>query len=171
MIDSIDQLIESDYNDLHWIMYNFSLNIKFIFSTLESQGSILEQIKIKIQNSDNFLRIDPLSISNVKVILDNRLLSEPQWKILNSMFAKSKLHPLLVKLVFDIVSKWRSFFEPDKEYKNIRTIDDCIKYLFKLLEILRQTVKSCFEKGLLNETQTNKYFVSSKFYKFSVAIS
>ncbi|RNA06167.1 NACHT and WD repeat domain-containing 2-like, partial [Brachionus plicatilis] len=44
------------------------------------------------------------------------------------------LYPLYVKLIFDIVSKWTSFYEPDDEFKKCLNIDSSIRYLFLSLE-------------------------------------
>jgi len=37
--------------------------------------------------------------------------------------------------VFDIVTKWESFYEPDENFKKCIDIDSTIRYLFSLLEI------------------------------------
>lgn len=141
LYDSIDQLIPSDY-DLIWFITTFPNNVKMIYSTLSQHGNILEQLHMVLSDlNDNFLEITTLNSTIVKTILEDwllksgRLLTEKQWSIFEDIFSKADLYPLYVKLVFDIISKWPSYFEPEKEfYKNI-SINDCIKYLFGLLEI------------------------------------
>ena len=49
LLDSIDQLISSDY-DLQWMLYSLPKNIKFVYSTLNFHGGILERIRLKIKN-------------------------------------------------------------------------------------------------------------------------
>ena len=139
LLDSIDQLIYTDY-DLQWMIYDFPSNIKFIFSTLTAHCGILDRIKTKIKNSENLLSIKELNPTDVKSILEdwlnksNRSLSEEQWIVLDGMLKSSILHPLLVKLLYDIVIKWRSFYKPKDDFITIKKIDDCIRYLFGLLE-------------------------------------
>ena len=122
------------------MIYDFPSNIKIIFSTLEDYENILDRIKTKITKKDNFLIIDELNPSNVKTILEdwlskaNRSLSNNQWEILDDLFQRARLQPLFVKLIYDIIIKWRSFYEPVIEFKSLQTIDSCIEFLFKQLE-------------------------------------
>ena len=50
------------------------------------------------------------------------------------MFAKITLYPLYIKLIFDIIVTWPSNYEPDADFLKCKTIDKCIKYLFRSLE-------------------------------------
>lgn len=139
LLDSIDQLSEKDY-DLYWIFYELPKNVKIVLTTLKDFENILETIKLSVKNAENYLEIKPMNSEDAKKMLNdllnnsNRSLSEQQWNVLEEIFKESKLHPLLVKLVYDIVSKWSSYYIPNQEFRNIREIDDCIIYLFKLLE-------------------------------------
>ena len=150
-LDSIDQLVSNDY-DLKWMTYDFPSNVKIVFSTLQDHGDILDCIRSKIKNEDNYLLIDPLNTSNVKTILEdwlskaNRSLSNQQWSILDNLFSRATLQPLFIKLVFDLIIKWRSFYEPVDDFKGLLSIDSCIQYLFKQLE--KEHGKSLFSTCL-----------------------
>ena len=115
LLDSIDQLISSDY-DLQWMIYEFPSNIKIILSTLNLHGGILNRIKMKLRNEDNYLNVEPLNPTNVKMILEdwlnreNRCISIPQWTSLDSIFQRSILHPLFVKLIYDIIIKYYHYY-------------------------------------------------------------
>jgi hypothetical protein len=50
------------------------------------------------------------------------------------MFEQATLFPLYVKLIFDIIVKWTSFYIPNNEFKDCFNIDSCIEYLFRVLE-------------------------------------
>ena len=139
-LDSIDQLNPSDYN-LNWMITEIPENVKIIFSTLPEHEKIFETLRTIFKNhSDIFMEVCSLNQSIVKTIIEdwlekrNRSLSEPQWKVLDETFANATLYPLYVKLIFDIVIKWESYFIPTDEFKNLLQIDNCIEYLFKQLE-------------------------------------
>ena len=139
-LDSIDQLSTEDYNT-EWIIYELPKNVKMIYSTLPNHGGILDRIKCMPLMTDTFfMNITSLSKTIVKTILENwlskhhRSLSEKQWKVLDALFERAKLFPLYIKLMFDIIVKWPSFFEPPDRVKDLVNINHCIKYLFNLLE-------------------------------------
>jgi hypothetical protein len=141
VLDSIDQLHPSNYS-LGWFPYELPPNTKIIFSTLPNHGEILANLK-KEQNlleEANFVKIESLNSDLAKTIIQDwlkksqRALSEQQWTVLDKVFASNTLYPLYVKLLFDIVSKWPSFYEPEKEFIDAKTIDKCIMYLFLILE-------------------------------------
>ena len=140
-MDSVDQLANNDYTDLEWMITEFPANVKIIFTILESFNNVLENTKRLIRTADNYLHVNELTRSNVKPMLEgwlnqsNRSLDAYQWTILNNILEKAKLYPLFIDLIFKIASKWRSFDKPDDEFNKISTIEDCINYLFKLLEI------------------------------------
>lgn len=58
------------------------------------------------------------------------------------MFKKEnvQLYPLYIKLIFDIVVKWESFYIPDEEFFFCISIDKCIEYLFRQLELMHGKV-------------------------------
>lgn len=148
VLDSLDQLNPSDYS-LNWILSTLPYNVKMIFSTLPSHGSILDQLKkdrnLRDKIEENFLEIKSLDTQIVQVILKDwlkkskRSITESQWNCLIGLFSDTnvrlKLYPLYIKLIFDIISKWESYHQPEGEFrKDCTTIDNCIKYLFKSFE-------------------------------------
>ncbi len=142
ILDSIDQLNTSDYT-LNWLIDTFPNNIRMIYSVLPNHGDILKNFKekVKTMSEDNFIEIKKLDINlSVVIVQDwlqkaNRKLSVKQWDMLKLLFDSSVLYPLYIRLVYDIVLKWPSFYEPDKMFLTCKNIDLTIKYLFNLLEI------------------------------------
>jgi hypothetical protein len=142
ILDSIDQLNTSDYT-LNWLIDTFPNNIRMIYSVLPNHGDILKNFKERVKNmsEDNFIEIKKLDINlSVVIVQDwlqkaNRKLSVKQWDMLKLLFDSSVLYPLYIRLVYDIVLKWPSFYEPDKMFLTCKNIDLTIKYLFNLLEI------------------------------------
>ena len=140
ILDSIDQLSTADY-DLEWVLDSLPHNVKMIYSTLTTHGNILITFKelLKLKET-NLVEIKTLDVSLSKSIIKdwlvnaNRSISPKQWQVLEAMFTKAKLFPLYIKLIFDIVIKWSSFKEPEKEFTQCLTIDLCIEYLFKCFE-------------------------------------
>ena len=115
--------------------------IKVIFSTLPKYGDILDYIgRIVKLDESNFIKVESLTKAIVVTILEDwlikkkRSLSENQWKILDELFDKATLFPLYVKLIFDIIVKWTSYYVPNEEFKKCINIDKCIAFLFKMLE-------------------------------------
>jgi hypothetical protein len=167
LLDSIDQLNTSDYTIGSWMIMDLPSNVKMIYSTLPGHGDILQQIRDAQLISDGidnrgFLEVTSLNNTIVKTILEDwlnrtqRSLSESQWNVLETVFEKSKLYPLYVKLIYDIVVKWTSYDEPSAEFKKLVNIDSTIKYLFTMLEaehgrmLFRRTMcyMSTFKNGI-----------------------
>ena len=140
LLDSIDQLIGFEDKKLRWMLFEFPSNIKFVFSTLNEEGTILDEILNQIKTQKNFLYIDELDSSEVNTILNcwlseaNRSLSKSQWELLNAVFQETEMHPLFVKLIFDVIVKWRSFYVPKSDFIELTSIDKIISYLFRQLE-------------------------------------
>lgn len=140
ILDSIDQLHPSDYT-LDWFLDQLPRNVKMIYSTLPNHGEIMTHMKkYERLTTDCFLQITSLNTSLATLIIEdllkkaNRRISERQREVLNDKLAKGTLYPLYIKLLFDIISKWQSFYQPDDAFKNADTIDQCIIYLFRSLE-------------------------------------
>ncbi len=140
LLDSIDQLSTVDYN-IEWMFTELPSNVKMIYSTLPNHGDILKHLKLMNGFEDSyFLEVTSLTKANVVTILEDwlsenkRSISKVQWKVLDEVFDKSKLFPLYVKLMYDIISKWTSYHIPNDEFKECLNIDNSIKYLFKILE-------------------------------------
>jgi hypothetical protein len=141
ILDSIDQLNSSDY-DLEWLIESFPSNVKMIYSTLPKHGLILDRLKSKKFEKTNYIEITALNMDLATRILRDwlarihRSLSQTQWHVIETMWTnRPHLYPLYVKIVFDIVTKWQSFYEPDENFKKCIDIDSTIRYLFSLLEV------------------------------------
>lgn len=140
LLDSIDQLSSNDYN-LDWLIERFPRNIKMIYSTLPNHGNLLRMLQMRKIPKDNFVHLTQLTIELSKRILKDwlakleRSLSSSQWLIIDDMLNRAFLYPLYVKIIFDIITKWRSYDIPDKEFLRCSDIDSTIRYLFVLLEV------------------------------------
>jgi hypothetical protein len=140
MLDSVDQLNPVDYS-LEWVPTNFKNNIKIIFSSIPGHGDLLNRFKKEVGlDEKNLIQISMLDTSLAKMILEDllnkekRILSSTQWETIDRLLGRANRLPLFVTLVFEIVSKWPSFHQPDLEFSKCTDIDKCIQYLFKYLE-------------------------------------
>ena len=131
--------------------------MKIIFSTLPDHGGIFEIVKQKFKkHNDIYMEVQSLNQSIVKTIIEdwlekrNRALVEEQWKLLDSIFEKATLYPLYVKLMFDIIIKWQSYYMPEESFKSLINIDRCIKYLFQQLE--KEHGKLLFQRSMIYMT-------------------
>lgn len=122
ILDSIDQLHSNDYS-LDWFLDTLPNNIKMVYSTLTKYGDILDRLSTKrALTEENYIKIHSLDISVSKNILNdwlnhsNRSITSYQWKVLDKIFEKITLYPLYIKLIFDIIVKWTSYYEPDSEF-------------------------------------------------------
>lgn len=150
LLDSIDQLHENDYN-LAWMAYDLPKNVKFICSTLDKHGNILNNLRNKLlfdeKNYEELTAIEyNVAIKQLKQKLNNQMrdLQPSQWIIIQNLLIKAeKVYQLHIKLLFDITYKWTSTYLPSRHEDNI---DDCvdinetIKYLFKKFELNFGTV-------------------------------
>lgn len=152
VFDSIDQLAQQDHNQEY--ENDFNINslllsdelphcVKILYSTLTNYKNIVENFKLKFGDiKQNFIKLKPLDIDIAVKIIDSwlnkqkpkRVLNEKQWRVLTKLFKNATLYPLYVKLIFDIVIKWTSYYVPNVEFMKLLTIDDCIIYLFNQFE-------------------------------------
>lgn len=141
-LDSIDQLRNSA--NIEWILTKLpNKRIKIIYSTLNNYNQILENLMRKINCESSFLSVTHLNQKDSLKIVENwlrsinRSLSKYQWNLLQNLFKKATLYPLYVKIIYDIISKWPSFYtpEPKDPFLECINIDRCIKYFFGLLEL------------------------------------
>ena len=116
-------------------------NVKIIYSVLKDFKNIFENLKKEIKNEGNVLEILPLEKEQAKIILSsymnatNRKLTNKQEISINNMINGIKdVTPLLIKLIFDIVSKWKSSYEISDEFLDCKNSIDVIKYLFRTIE-------------------------------------
>ena len=142
ILDSIDQLNSSYYN-LNWFFHTLANNVKVIYSTLPNHANIFENLKKIIdlkKNPNNFYEIKSLDANLAEqIILDwlgkiERKITDKQLDVVKVLFEKTTLYPLYIKLIFDIISKWTSFYQPDDDFKKCSNIDQSICYIFKKLE-------------------------------------
>ena len=145
VLDSVDQLNAADYT-LDWFIDEFPSCVKMIYSTLCVYGGILDRFQSDNRvTQENLIDIQSesygLDKEKSKTIIEDwlkvseRKLSENQWKTINEMLKNAEnLFPLYLKLIFDISSKWASFYEPTSDFIECSNIDKCIGYLFKRLE-------------------------------------
>ena len=144
LLDSIDQLAENNYN-LRWFFTKLPNNVKLIYSVLsdypeKSDQSILNKLKTEIRDK-NIHVLNLISSDNAKIILRNylksanRILEEKQEASIHKMIDTFKdLNPLQIKLIFDIVSKWKSSDVVPDDLIKCRSNIDIIKYLFENIE-------------------------------------
>lgn len=140
LLDSIDQLSNQDDFDLHWMFKRLPKNVKIIYSVLNTNLKILEILKKKIE-SHNILEIETLSQDEGKRILysylkaSNRKLTEKQEESINKLFNHlENICPLQIKLIFDIISKWKSSVSASEEFIECKTSIEIIQYLFRVIE-------------------------------------
>ena len=114
-------------------------------ATYISQNMSLNQ-EIK---EDNILELNSLTIDKSKDMLDlylkgsngqdlkkfKRKLTDKQRHLVHEMIGKLKNQiPLQIKLIYDIVSKWKSSFTPPVDFIECQTSIEIIKYLFKRIQ-------------------------------------
>ena len=153
LLDSIDQL-ETDAYDCQWLPGSFPTNVKCIVSTLPDHGHILSNLKGLI--NDNPLTphdtehilvlVPPFEASTVNIVYNDwlamkqRSLSDEQRLfIVDLMKERTEILPLYMKLVFDIISTWHSYDPIDVELQKLKTVDDCIRYLFNHLKTVHNS--------------------------------
>jgi hypothetical protein len=148
LLDSIDQL-NTDAYDCKWLPIQFPLNVKCILSTLPDHGNIYQNLEnILIKQKDNlFIHVPPFEPSTVEsvyndwLIMKKRSLSTEQRLFINNLMKKkNEILPLFMKLVFDIISIWHSYDLIDEHLNELNDVDDCIRYLFKHLEIIHNYI-------------------------------
>jgi hypothetical protein len=140
LLDSIDQLAKQDYY-LDWMFYELPKNVKIIYTVLNKYEEIFKNLKKKLEK--NYLEIETLRFDEAQSILaqllikSNRQLSDQQWISIHKVFQKTtEKHPLHVKLLFDISSKWTSSYKVSDDFHKCTSSNETIKYLFKNLEQL-----------------------------------
>jgi hypothetical protein len=92
----------------------------------------------------NYLELKPLDIRSSITLIEkrfknlNRELTDPQWLCVKKLFVQSQteLTPLYLKVIFNIIKTWPSFFNPENDFQTCYTTKDCIKYIFNFSEKL-----------------------------------
>ena len=139
LFDSIDQVPESKY-DFSWLLYYLPKHVKIIYSLSKDSKIIYNKLKNTIPK-ENILEMNSLATIEAKNILsslldtENRKLSENQLKTVNKLIDSLEyIYPLQVKLIFDVVSKWKSSYEVPNDFMSCTTSIETIKYLFRIIE-------------------------------------
>ena len=163
ILDSLDQLNKNDYKNVDlWLIRDLPKNTKYIVSTIPNHGNLLSMItkmikkkykeKLSLLDVSDYdqkvnelfkkqlLQVNQLKAEESENILYNWLLAanvnltDEQWKTLRYIFKNGQLFPLFLKLIFDIVCKWRSYDKPDGNLAKCLRVDDIIIYRFHNLE-------------------------------------
>ena len=148
LLDSIDQLHPDAY-DCKWLPLEFPSNVKCIVSTLPNHGNIFNNLeRLLFGNHENlFINVPPFEPSTIEIVyndwlkMKHRSLSDEQRLFVNDLMTRKKeILPLFMKLFFDIISIWHSYDPIDERLNGLKDVDDCIRYLFKRLEIIHNNV-------------------------------
>jgi hypothetical protein len=138
LIESIDRLTESKH-DLSWFLYYLPKNVKIIYSVL-NDSTVFDILK-NIIPKQNILEISALTKEEgIKILLtffdySNRKLTNSQMKSVNKLIESLEyICPLHVRLIFDIVSKWKSSYNVPVDFMSCTTSIETIKYLFRVIE-------------------------------------
>ena len=138
-LDSLDQLSGADgAHQLSWLPIALPPFVKIVVSTLPNYYGILDTLRRMITSDENYVQITPLGENLGSVILKswmkdaNKNVTEEHWKIVQEALSRCNL-PLFVKLVFDEISRWRSYFKPSQTTLAY-TIHDSIVKLFDRVE-------------------------------------
>lgn len=156
-LDSIDQLNKSDYS-LEWFIRSSPSNTQFICSTLTSQQKQPNQdenqvfSRILAMKLTHLIEVGKLAKSTAWSILENRMkkdgrsITASQRTIVDQVLDNASLYPLFVQLIYDQIFYWKSYTIVDENFAKLKTIDDCIRYLFRSLEetLGKLLVSRCF---------------------------
>ena len=154
LLDSIDQL-EADGYDCQWLPGFFPKNVKCIVSTLPDHGHILSNLQMLIGYDQAFpqviehllVSVPPFLPSTVELVYNDwlamkqRSLSDEQRLFINEFMAtRTEILPLFMKLMFDIMLTWHSYDSIDDKLRKLKSVDDCIRYLFNYLKTIHNTM-------------------------------
>jgi hypothetical protein len=141
LIDSIDKLPTRDLR-LEWVPYDLPSNFKLIMTINSQQTDVITRLQQKIPlKSPNFTSIESLQFNEAKQFLlnwltkSNRQLSDDQWALIDSCLKNSfPIHPLHLKLLYDICVKWTSYYQPPVSFTSCTSIKNTVRYVFTQLE-------------------------------------
>ena len=150
-LDSIDQLNPDDFT-LAWYFNNLPKRVKLIYSVIKDYKGIYAKLNTMVSNKNcfeikNLNKIE--AIERLFSLLGNikRKITKSQREILDKLFLKIKdINALHLKLIFDIVSKWKSYDTIDDDFFECTTITETIIYLLKNIE--KRFNKIVFKKCL-----------------------
>jgi hypothetical protein len=141
LLDSVDQLRRKDLK-LDWFFSDLPEKVKIIYSCLKDYKNIFQKLDSHIKNkTENILDLNPIEIDEAKHILwslmrkAKRKLTQLQERSINKMFDELEdISPLQIKIIFDIISKFKSSYSISNQFLRCKTITDLIKFLFKTIE-------------------------------------
>ncbi|CAF3372692.1 unnamed protein product [Rotaria sp. Silwood1] len=154
LLDSIDQL-QTDGYDCQWLPGLFPKNVKCIVSTLPDHGNILSNLQMIINHNPSMPKdtehllvlVSPFQASTVEIVYNDwlamkqRSLSNEQRSFIQNLMAeRTEILPLFMKLVFDIILTWHSYDFIDFELRKLKSVDDCIRYLFNHLKTVHNPI-------------------------------
>jgi hypothetical protein len=139
LFDSIDQLVDSNFH-LSWLFYHLPKNVKIIYSVLKDYKNLYDKLNKRFQK-ENIIEMRALTNAEAKNILfsflkaSNRRLAAKQEIIVNKLIESLEyICPLHVRLIFDVVSKWKSSYDEPADFMSCTTSIETIKYLFRIIE-------------------------------------
>ncbi|PAA84392.1 hypothetical protein BOX15_Mlig005707g1 [Macrostomum lignano] len=157
-LDSLEELSpENNAHLLLWLPDELPPNVKVVLSSLPNFHGLLKTFNLKVSRTENFLKLDdlgkPLSLEVLKVWLRsaNRSITEQQWQVVDKAISKCA-SPLFVKIVFDEITRWRSYDSPEKTVLSFNIFDG-IMQLFQRIEN---------QHGLILVTHAFSYITASK---------
>ena len=141
MLDSLDQLSDvKDLNGLLWIPQKLSSNVKFTVSTIPEENNILDRLKSPEMNLSliQFTEVTVMDKEQSRQVIQmwlhaqNRKLTTDQNALVDEHI-KDNAKPLYLKLIFDEISKWKSYQQTGKFY--CPNISSCLHRLFRKTEV------------------------------------
>lgn len=141
LLDSLDQLKETDSSNLNWLPSKYPLNTKFIYSFLNDNEFKIKDEFTKMfsytKDDLNCIEISNLSLedANKMFFIHNGNKRTKQFNIIQDLFKKTKeILPMYIKLMANIASHWPSYHIPNEDVYELTNIKKCISYIFKNLE-------------------------------------
>lgn len=136
LLDIIYKIIGKKFNEI--VLGTSTPEISSSISITSIGSSLYDKSKEFIDKQ--ILHVNELSAQEAELVLGNwliaanRKLTDSQWQDLKDLFKNSEVLPLFLKLVYDIVVKWRSYEDKDERLSVCFKIDHIIKYMFERLE-------------------------------------
>ncbi|KAH3755207.1 hypothetical protein DPMN_189897 [Dreissena polymorpha] len=138
LLDSLDQLSREHHAyKLNWLPRKLPPNVRFIVSTYTEASDLIGTLKLMF-SAKHFIEVPVFTPSlsgqvlKAWLKLENRTLTDEQFKIVDSAFDKCSL-PLFVKLAYDQVLFWKSY-SPLETCQLRYTVQQSIEILFSQLE-------------------------------------
>ncbi|XP_077982250.1 NACHT domain- and WD repeat-containing protein 1-like isoform X2 [Glandiceps talaboti] len=137
IIDGIDEVKSSDYNELDWIPKSLPPHVKMILSTSSDNSPGFNSLKSYLTDSSCFLEVPKMSSKEATAMCEEilksniRTLSAGQKKTLHDAINQSPL-PLYVQLATHIASQWHSYNISNETVLTKNLKDEISAYLVHL---------------------------------------